>query len=101
MPLNWVIQANALSTELLKPDLNIFIDISPEVSTQRLKAGRNSFELYETIENLRNVKAKYMEAFEIFKLNEKVFITDGNRSEKKIADDIWQTVSGLLAANAD
>lgn len=102
MPLDWVIEANSLSTELLRPDINIYIDISPEVSTQRLKAGRNSIELYETIENLRNVKAKYMEAFEIFKLNENVFVTDGNRSEEEIAGDIWRTVSGLLAnANSD
>ena len=36
MPLDWVIQANSLSAELLRPDLNIFIDIAPEISMQRL-----------------------------------------------------------------
>jgi len=96
MPLNWVIQANALSIELLKPDINIYIDISPDVSVQRLKAGRSNIELYETIENLRKVRSKYIEAFEMFKTKENVFVTDGNRPETKIADDIWHEVSGLI-----
>src|SRR5471030_3248312 len=42
MDLNWVIQANSLSADLLRPDLNIYIDISPELSIERLNKGRSS-----------------------------------------------------------
>ncbi|MGH2553789.1 MAG: dTMP kinase, partial [Chitinophagaceae bacterium] len=52
MPLDWVIEANALSAELLRPDLNIFIDIPIDISIARIKNGRSSTELYETRENL-------------------------------------------------
>ncbi len=93
MPLDWVIEANSLSAGLLRPDLNIYIDISPEISMERLNAGRSSMELYETVENLRNVRAKYYEAFELLKLKENLFITDGNRSPETIAADIWKKVS--------
>jgi len=89
MDMDWVIQANSLSADLLRPDLNIYIDASPETSMKRLDKGRNSIELYESIENLKNVRKKYFEAFEILK--EK----DGNRSPEEISKDIWQEVSRI------
>ena len=98
MPLDWVIEANSLSADLLRPDLNIFIDITPELSTERIKAGRNSMELYENIENLRHVREKYLEAFELLKLKENIFITDGNKQEEEIAKDIWKEVSQIKVA---
>ena len=92
MPMEWVIEANSLSADLLRPDLTIYIDISPEISMQRLSTGRSSTELYETIENLRIVRDKYYEAFELLKFKENIFITDGNRSTDVIAADIWNKI---------
>ncbi|MCC5931372.1 MAG: dTMP kinase [Cyclobacteriaceae bacterium] len=95
MSLDWVIEANSLSAELLRPDLNIYIDISPELSMKRLTKGRSSMELYETLENLKNVRAKYLEAIELLKFQEQIFITEGNRSPEEIAADIWNEVSHI------
>lgn len=92
MDLNWVIQANALSAGLLRPDLNVYIDIAPEVSIERLNKGRTSVELYETLDNLRDVRGKYFEIFELLKDEEKVFVTDGNRNPEQIADEIWKEI---------
>jgi dTMP kinase len=92
MSLDWVIQANSLSAELLRPDLNIFIDVSPEVSMQRLSEGRDMIQLYESLENLHKVRAKYMEAFEKLKNDETIFVIDGNRSSEMIFKDIWDKV---------
>jgi len=93
MSLDWVIEANSLSAKLLRPDLNIYIDVSPDISITRIRNGRSSTELYETRENLQQVRDKYMEAFEKLKLEEAIFITDGNRTAELIAKDIWQEVS--------
>ena len=95
MSLDWVIEANSLSADLLRPDLNIYIDISPDISMERLTKGRNSLELYETKENLRNVRDKYLEAMEKLKFKENIFMTDGNRSPELIAADIWTEVSHI------
>jgi dTMP kinase len=95
MSMDWVIQANSLSATLLRPDLNIFIDTSPELSMQRLHRGRSSIELYETIDNLKQVRNKYFEAFETLREEEKIFISDGNRSPEEIANDIWKEVSKM------
>ncbi|HMG68748.1 MAG TPA: dTMP kinase [Chitinophagaceae bacterium] len=95
MDMDWVIEANAQSAGLLRPDLNIYIDISPEVSMKRLQRGRTSTELYETIENLKTVREKYIEAFEKLKEEEKIFITNGNLFEDDIAKNIWNEVSRI------
>jgi dTMP kinase len=95
MPLDWVIEANSMSADLLRPDLNIYIDISPDISMKRLTDGRSSIELYETKDNLINVRAKYFEAFEKLKFQEHVFVTDGNRSPMEIAADIWNEVTQI------
>lgn len=96
MSLDWVIEANKQSTDLLRPDLNIFIDIEPDIAIQRINKGREIIELYETKENLTNVRNKFFEAFEKQKEVEKIFITDGTKSQNNIADDIWKKVSELI-----
>ena len=98
MDMKWVIEANSLSADLLRPDLNIYIDISPEISMKRLNKGRSSMELYETLENLNMVKAKFTEAFELLKFKEKVSIIDGDRLPERIASDIWNEVLRLRSS---
>ena len=92
MPMDWVIESNSLSAELLRPDLNIFIDISPEISLERIRKSRSSVDLYETMENLKIVRDKYFEAMEKLKSEERIFITDGNRPQELIAADIWNEI---------
>jgi dTMP kinase len=96
MPLDWVIEANSLSADLLRPDINIFIDISPEISLKRISDSRSSMELFETLDNLRQVKDKYYEAIEKLKDQERVFITDGNRPPEAIFGDIWNEISSMI-----
>lgn len=90
--MDWVINANSLSADILRPNLNIFIDLDPELSLERLRKNRESLEIYETLENLKAVRAKYFEAFDLLKDKENVVIVDGNQSLEQISDDIWETV---------
>lgn len=99
MSMDWVIAANSLSADLLRPDLNVYIDIAPEISMTRLSKGRSSMELYETLENLIKVRDKYFEAFEQLKSKEKIFITEGNRFPELIAADIWTEISKIAVAS--
>lgn len=96
MSLDWVIKANSLSAELLRPDLNIYIDISADEAMQRLTNGRSLLELYETRENLRNVRAEYLKAIDTLRNVENIYVTHGGRLPDKIANDIWEKVSTLV-----
>jgi dTMP kinase len=95
MSMNWVIEANRLSAELLRPDINIYIDISAEESMHRIAKGRTSTELYETLENLKQVKNLYDEAFEKLKDVEKIASINGERTEQEIANSVWKIVEEL------
>ncbi len=92
MPMDWVIEANSLSAELLRPDLNIYIDIAPEISMERLGNDRSSLELYENTENLKKVRYKYFEAFDKLQFRENIFKTEGNRAPEVISADIWSKI---------
>lgn len=96
MDLHWVIDANRLAADTLKPDVTIFIDVAAETSMQRINKNRAGTELYETLENLNKVRNKYFEAFELTKGKENVVIIDGNRGEVEIAEDVWKEVRRLL-----
>jgi dTMP kinase len=95
MPMEWVIEANSLAANLIRPDINIYIDIDPKASMDRLNSDRPAMELYETVENLHNVRSKYLEAIELLKLKENVFVLDGNRAPHVIAADIWNEISNI------
>ena len=90
MPLDWVIQSNALSAELLRPDLNIFIDIPPEVGFERVHANRADIEIYETLENIKKVYDTYQRAFEQLKVEERITFVDGNRSKEAVAQSLYE-----------
>jgi dTMP kinase len=93
MDMDWVISANAMSAEILRPDINVFVDVSPEISMQRVTTNRGETERYETLENLQNVRRKYMESFEKLKDQETIFMLNGDRSTEVIAAEIWTEVS--------
>jgi dTMP kinase len=86
--MDWVIACNKMCADILKPDMTIFIDVPPEVCMQRINSNRQSTELYETLENLTNVRNKYMEAFDKLKDVERVLMVNGDKGMDEIAEDI-------------
>lgn len=63
----WVAELNRPAMELLRPDLVIFIDITPEKSMERV-LRRGGAERYESLEKQRAIRENF---FEVFKnLNE-------------------------------
>ena len=90
--MDWVIQSNALSVSLLKPDMHLYFDMDPKVSMDRINASRPSTELYETLENLVEVRDKYEEAIARIEKDEKIVRINGNRSVEKVAKEIWAAV---------
>ncbi len=95
--MDWVISSNSICADILRPDLNIFIDLPPEESMKRINANRESAELFETLDTLKLVRGNYMKAFDKLKDKEQIEIIDGNRSIEAIADNIWNICSTALA----
>ncbi len=92
VPREWVIAANRLAAETLRPDAVIFIDISAETAMERISKNRDNIELYESLERLAKVREGYFSAFELMKNDEKIFVVDGNRSVEKISAEIEKII---------
>ncbi|MCI5596775.1 MAG: dTMP kinase [Lachnospiraceae bacterium] len=94
--MDWTIMANSICAQALRPDLNLFFDLKPEVSFARISQNRTDFEIYEKLDNLRNTRQKYLEAFERLKDQEKVSFIDADQSTEQIAEDVWTQVKMLF-----
>jgi len=94
--MDWVINANKVCFDILKPDLNIFIDTSPEVCINRLEQDRVLKEKYEELEHLRRVRNNYLIAIDRLNNIENVIVIDGNRTLEEIANESFGAIQKVL-----
>ena len=92
MPMDWVIQANEQSAQILKPTVTIFIDIDADTAMERIAKNRFQTELFEKKSRLEQVREKYLEAFEKLKDEEYVVVIDGHQTPEQIAEEVWNAV---------
>ncbi len=92
VPSEWVIAANRLAAETLRPDYTLFIDVSPKVAMERISQNRETTELYETEDRLTAVREGYIKAFDTMKNEEKVKVFDGDKPAGEIAEEIKRFV---------
>jgi len=94
--LDWLIDAHRPVRKLLKPDLNIFVDIHPDESMRRLTAGRSFLDLFETKEKITAVRKGYHAAFERIGEEENLVLIDGMKTPDEIEIAIWKEVERLF-----
>jgi dTMP kinase len=92
MDMDWVIQSNKMAADILKPDVNIFVDVSPEVAMKRINANRATIEIYETLDNLKAVQAQYHKAFEKLKQSEHIVSVNGDETPEKVSEALWEVL---------
>jgi len=95
VPMDWVIAANAESRKVMKPDLNIFIDVDADTAMERITRNRFHQELFEKKSLLEKIRTNYLKAFELFKDSERVLMVDGKKSPEEILEIIWTEVEKL------
>lgn len=94
--MDWVIEGNRLSAELLRPDVTLFLDVPVPKALDRIGRGRSHTELFEKEDRLTAVREKYFEAFRRLKSTETVVVIDGDADENTVSERIWSAVSGLF-----
>lgn len=91
--MDWVINGNSISAEILKPTVTVFLDIPVKTALERIQRERFHTELFEKEERLVKVRAKYFEAFEKLKDSENIVMIDADDSVNHIEEKIWEKVS--------
>ncbi len=94
--MDWVIQANSLNADILRPDATLFIDVDPDVCIERIRASRETLEIYEKIDIMKKVRDNYFKAFDRLKHQETVIIIDGNKTPAQVAEKVWEQVCKLV-----
>ena len=97
MPMDWVIKANEQSSAILRPAVNLFIDVDPDIALERIAKNRQHVELFETKERLKLVRENYRKAFRLLENEERCVIIDGNRSQEEIAESVWEVVREIVS----
>ncbi|MGH1383487.1 dTMP kinase [Kordia sp.] len=96
MDMDWVIQSNKMAAEILKPTVNIFVDVSPEVAMKRINANRETIEIYETLDNLKAVQSQYTRAFEKLKKEEHIVSVNGDETPEKVTEALWEVIQNEI-----
>jgi dTMP kinase len=94
--MDWVIASNKMAAEILKPAVNIFVDVSPEVAMKRINANRETIEIYETLDNLKAVQSQYLRAFEKLQHEEHIVKVNGDETPENVTEALWEVIQKEL-----
>lgn len=91
----WVKSMNLLCPEIRKPDLCIYLDLTPEQSLERIRAGRASVEIYENEETLGRVRSAFLRVLADLAATDRIAIVNAYRSPDEIAAEIAALADSL------
>ena len=88
----WVSNMNLNCPEIMRPDICIFLDLTPEQSMARINRNRATQEIYENEEKLTLVRNQFYRVFEELKDRDNIQIVDAYRSVEEIHQSIVKLV---------
>jgi dTMP kinase len=88
LDLKWIEEINRWA---IKPDMTIYIDISPEIVLQRLRRKKS---VMETLQNQRRVRDIYLKLVKSYGLR----VVDGDKPKRVVAQEIVDVVTNFLSA---
>lgn len=91
----WVRAMNLDCPEILRPDLCVYLDLTPEQSLARIRAGRDSVEIYENQETLQRVRDAFFRVFEDLKDTDRIAVVDAYRTPEEIAAELAMLVDSI------
>ena len=89
----WVSNMNLNCPEIMRPDVCIFLDLTPEQSMARINRNRATQEIYENEEKLTQVRNQFYRVFEQLREHDNIQIVDAYRSVEEIHQDIVALVT--------
>ena len=95
---DWVAQLNAPAMRMLRPDLTVFIDLTPEESMKRV-SRRGETERYETMDKQKRIRDKYFDVFRMFAGRENIAVIRSEEEKERTQANIRQEVGKLFGGN--
>jgi len=99
--LEWLLQGNLGCSEIMRPDVCFFIDVSAEECARRMTASRAfKDENEESISRLRSNREKYLRVIDYLGVHdeygENIYVIDGMRPSDAIAEEIFSITLKII-----
>ena len=91
----WVRDMNLNCPDIRRPDVCIFLDLTPAQSMERIGKGRITTEIYENEERLTRVRNQFFRALDSLKDTDRICIVNAARSVEEIHEEIYQIVEEI------
>ena len=91
----WVKHMNLDCPEIRRPDICIFLDLTPEQSMERISKGRVTTEIYETEEQLTRVRNRFLSVIDSLSTRDNIQTVNAARPIEDIHADIRRIVDEL------
>lgn len=91
----WVRRMNLDCPEIGRPDICIFLDLTPQQSMERISKGRVTTEIYETEEQLTRVRNRFLAVIEALKDRDDIRVINAAGTIEEIHKDICKVVDKL------
>ena len=91
----WVKSMNLDCPEIRRPDICIFLDLTPEQSMERISRGRVTTEIYETTEQLTRVRNQFLSVIDSLSSRDNIQVINAARPIEEIQSDIRCIVDEL------
>ncbi len=90
--LNWAMDMHFNCPEVRKPDLVIFLTMSPEKCVERIRANRpdEAIEIYENVESLTKISRQFDTVFEKLKDRENIVYIDADGTIEEVSQRLFE-----------
>ena len=86
---------NLDNPNIRKPDICIFLDLTPEKSLRRIGDRGGKVEIYENLQTLSRVRQQFLSVIDDLEGNDNIRIIDGYRTPEEIFADIRKIVEDM------
>lgn len=95
--MEWLKALNLGCEDIRKPDLCIFLDLTPEKSMERIYANRTAdqIEIYETQDYLTSIRKRFYNCLDSLKENENIVVINADGTVEEVAEKIENAVNTI------
>jgi len=93
---DWILNANAVSTDLLKPDLTIYLELPPEQALRRLGQRGGLTDKFEVLDRLATAFSNYENAIDTLRSSERIEVVSALGSPKDVFNSIKAVIESTL-----
>lgn len=95
--MEYILELNKGSMNLVKPDLTIYLSVDVSVALSRVDARGEEREHYESRDRLEKISRNYEKAICLRKESDNIVIVDASREEAAILDEVTGLIKNIIS----